>query len=108
MVHRRTPPLRAERRKTTWERLRDYLEDLRECAPALLRGAPPTLSTREFAMSECDASVALADHGEGRRRAGGPKIEAGLRREIRVPPPIEDDARDIAPRIEAGLTEQRL
>ena len=57
-------------------------------------------------MAVEDLAVPLL-HGRGQPRAVlAAEIEAGLRRDVGVPPAVEDDARDVAPGIEAGATEQ--
>src|ERR1700732_4168728 len=89
-------------------RLRQYLEHLLERAPRLLRGASPTLSPGQLAVTECDPSKARANNLERRRLVRRTKIEPRLRRNIGMTPAVDDDARDVAPGIEPRIAQHLL
>src|SRR5262245_14689789 len=57
-------------------------------------------------MAERDPAEALAHDVAGRGPARSSEVEPGLRVHVRVAPTVEDDAGDVAPRVEAGAAEE--
>ncbi len=83
-------------------------EDLLDRSLGFLGRASPALPAGQLAMAESDAAIGFANDFQGRRVVRGTEVEAWLGRNIRMPPPIEDDPRDIPPGVESCTPEQHL
>src|SRR5258707_12214861 len=86
----------------------DDFQCLLESAPRLLRGAPPTLSSRQFTVAKRDAPVTFSNNFQRRRTTGRSEIKPGLRCDISVAPAIEHDPGDVASGIESGIAQHLL
>src|SRR5688572_1040534 len=81
-------------------------EQLLDSALALARCVAPVLVPVQLRVRERDPPNGLPQHLWRSRLAVAAKVETGRGTDVRVPPPIENHARDVRSRVEAGPSEQ--